>query len=141
MSPERHGRVWEYGFGPIPTLAFGSTSRRQLVGALATQLENAQELLAAAEQKFANAIGELSHVKETFEERLIKVQKKDTRRSERRVWRKNFKNRWSKWCNNFNQGNRILEIMLHLHMIDSPIFCFLWLLYMWCLVGWLFTLC
>ena len=76
MSPERHGRVWEYGFGPIPTLAFGSTSRRQLVGALATQLENAQELLAAAEQKFANAIGELSHVKETFEERLIEVQRK-----------------------------------------------------------------
>ena len=76
MSPERHGRVWEYGFGPIPTLAFGSTSRRQLVGALATQLENAQELLAAAKQKLINAIGELSHVKETFEERLIKVQKK-----------------------------------------------------------------
>ena len=76
MSLERHGRVQGYGFGPTPTSIFGSTSRRQLVGTLATQLENAQELLAAAEQKFTNAIGELSHVKETFEEQLIEVQRK-----------------------------------------------------------------
>ena len=76
MSLERHGRVQGYGFGPTPTSIFGSTSRRQLVGTLATQLENAQELLAAAEQKFTNAIGELSRVKETFEEQLIEVQRK-----------------------------------------------------------------
>ncbi|KAL6344309.1 hypothetical protein AAG906_037883 [Vitis piasezkii] len=59
-----------------PTSVFGSTSRRQSVGTLATQLENAQELLAAAKQKLINAIGELSHVKETFEEQLIEVQRK-----------------------------------------------------------------
>ena len=76
MSPKRHGRVWGHGFGPTPTSICGSTSRRQLVGTLATQLENAQELLAAVEQKFTNAIGKLSHVKETFEEQLIEVQRK-----------------------------------------------------------------
>ena len=76
MSPKRHGRVRGYGFGPTPTSICGSTSRRQLVGTLTTQLENAQELLAAAEQKFTNAIGKLSHVKETFEEQLIEVQRK-----------------------------------------------------------------
>ena len=76
MGPERHGRVRGYGFGPTPTSVFGSTSRRQSVGTLATQLENAQELLAAAKQKLINAIGELSHVKETFEKQLIEVQRK-----------------------------------------------------------------
>ena len=76
MSPKRHGRVRGYGFGPTPTSIYGSTSRRQLVGTLTTQLENAQELLAAAEQKFTNTTGKLSHVKETFEERLIEVQRK-----------------------------------------------------------------
>ncbi|RVX19804.1 hypothetical protein CK203_004981 [Vitis vinifera] len=76
MGPERHGHVRGYGFGLTPTSVFGSTSRRQSIGTLATKLENAQELLIVAEQKFTNAIGELSHVKETFEERLIEVQRK-----------------------------------------------------------------
>ena len=76
IGPERHGNFRGYGFGHTPTLVFGSTSRRQSVGTLAIQLENAQELLAVAEQKFTNAIKELSHVKETFVEQLIEVQRK-----------------------------------------------------------------
>ncbi|XP_034692308.1 uncharacterized protein LOC117919278 [Vitis riparia] len=83
MGPERHGRVRGYGFGPTPTSIFGSTSRRRPGVILSTQLENAQEMLIAAEQKFTTATEELSnvkdellHVKETFEERLIEVQKK-----------------------------------------------------------------
>ncbi|XP_034710792.1 uncharacterized protein LOC117933510 isoform X9 [Vitis riparia] len=83
MGPERHGRVRGYGFGPTPTSIFGSTSRRRSGVILSTQLENAQEMLIAAEQKFttateelSNVKDELSHVKETFEERLIEVQKK-----------------------------------------------------------------
>ena len=76
MGLERHGHVRGYGFGPTPTSVFGSSSRRWSVGTLATQLENAQELLVVVEQKFTNAIGKLSHVKETFEEWLIEVQRK-----------------------------------------------------------------
>ncbi|RVW18581.1 hypothetical protein CK203_107953 [Vitis vinifera] len=83
MGPERHGRVRGHGFGPTPTSIFGSTSRRRSGVILSTQLENAQEMLIAAEQKFttateelSNVKDELSHVKETFEERLIEVQKK-----------------------------------------------------------------
>eukprot|EP00261_Vitis_vinifera_P034189 XP_019075432.1 PREDICTED: uncharacterized protein LOC109122616 [Vitis vinifera] len=81
MGPERHGRVRGYGFGPTPTSIFGSTSRRRSRVILSTQIENAQEMLIAAEQKFTTATEELSnvkeklsHVKETFEERLIEVQ-------------------------------------------------------------------
>ena len=83
MGLERHGRVQGYGFGPTPTSVFGSTSRRRSRAILSTQLENAQEMLIVAEQKFTIATEELSnvkeklsHVKETFEERLIKVQRK-----------------------------------------------------------------
>ena len=83
MGPERHGRVRGYGFGPTPTSVFGSTSRRRSGVIISTQLENALEMLIAAEQKFTTAIeelsnakDELSHVKETFEERLIEVQRK-----------------------------------------------------------------
>ncbi|RVW28901.1 hypothetical protein CK203_111943 [Vitis vinifera] len=83
MGPERHGCVRGYGFGPTPTSIFGSTSRRRSGVILSTQLENAQEMLIAVEQKFttateelSNVKDELSHVKETFEERLIEVQKK-----------------------------------------------------------------
>ncbi|RVW73949.1 hypothetical protein CK203_053187 [Vitis vinifera] len=83
MGPERHGRVRGYGFGPTPTSIFGSTSRRRSRVILSTQIENAQEMLIAAEQKFttateelSNVKEELSHVKETFEERLIEVQRK-----------------------------------------------------------------
>ena len=83
MGPERHGRVRGYGFGPAPTSVFGSTSRRRSRAIFSTQLENAQEMLIAVEQKFTTAIeelsnvkDELSHVKETFGERLIEVQRK-----------------------------------------------------------------
>ncbi|KAJ9691563.1 hypothetical protein PVL29_013675 [Vitis rotundifolia] len=76
MGPERHDRVRGYGFGPTPTLIFGSTNRRRSGAILSTQLENAQEMLIAAKQKFTIATEELSHVKETFEERLIEVQRK-----------------------------------------------------------------
>ena len=83
MGLERHGCVRGYGFGPTPTSIFGSTSRRRSGVILSTQIENAQEMLIAAEQKFttateelSNVKEELSHVKETFEERLIKVQRK-----------------------------------------------------------------
>ena len=76
MSPKRHGRVWGYGFGPTPTSIFGSTSRRRSTNTLAIQLENAQELLVDAKQKFTNAIEELSHVKETFEKWLVEIQKR-----------------------------------------------------------------
>ncbi|RVW97993.1 hypothetical protein CK203_028978 [Vitis vinifera] len=55
-----HGRVRGYGFGPTPTLVFGSTSRRRSGAILSTQLENAQEMLIAAEQKFTTATEELS---------------------------------------------------------------------------------
>ncbi|RVW70708.1 hypothetical protein CK203_062002 [Vitis vinifera] len=82
MGPERHGHVRGYGFGPTPTSVFGSTSRRRSRAILSTQLENAQEMLIVAEQKFTTATEELSnvkeklsHVKETFEERLIEVQR------------------------------------------------------------------
>ena len=82
MGPERHHRVRGYGFGPTPTSVFGSTSRRRSGAILSTQLENAQEMLLVAEQKFtttteelSNVKDELSHVKETFEERLIEVQR------------------------------------------------------------------
>ncbi|RVX07752.1 hypothetical protein CK203_021830 [Vitis vinifera] len=83
MGLERHGRVRGYGFGPTPTSIFGSTSRRRSGVIISTQLENALEMLIAAEQKFTTAIEELSnvkyelsHVKQTFEERLIEVQRK-----------------------------------------------------------------
>ena len=76
MGLKRHGHVWGYGFGPAPISIFGSTSRRWSTGTLATQLENAQELLVVVEQKFTNAVEKLSHVKETFEERLIEIQRK-----------------------------------------------------------------
>ena len=83
MGPKRHGRVRGYGFGPTPTSVFGSTSRRQSRAIRSTQLENAQEMLIATEQKFttateelSNVKEELSHVKETFKERLIEVQRK-----------------------------------------------------------------
>ena len=76
MGPERHGHVRGYGFGPTPTSIFGSTSRRRSRASLSTQLENAQEMLIAAEQKFTTATKELSNVKETFEEMLIEVQRK-----------------------------------------------------------------
>ena len=83
MGPEKHGCVRGYGFDLIPTLVFGSTSRRRSGAILSTQLENAQEMLIVVEQKFtttteelSNVKDELSHVKETFEERLIEVQRK-----------------------------------------------------------------
>ena len=83
MGPERHDHVRGYGFGPTPTSVFGSTSRRRSRTILSTQLENAQEMLIVTEQKFKTATEELlnvkeelSHVKETFEERLIEVQRK-----------------------------------------------------------------
>ncbi|XP_019081395.1 uncharacterized protein LOC104882542 [Vitis vinifera] len=76
MGPERHGRVQGYGFGPTPTSVFGSTSRWRSRVILSTQLENAQEMLIAAKQKFTTATEELSNVKETFEEKLIEVQRK-----------------------------------------------------------------
>eukprot|EP00261_Vitis_vinifera_P033644 XP_019074887.1 PREDICTED: uncharacterized protein LOC109122483 [Vitis vinifera] len=83
MGPKRHGHVRGYEFDPTPTSVFGSTSRRRSGAILSTQLENAQEMLIIAEQKFttateefSNVKGELSHVKETFEERLIEVQRK-----------------------------------------------------------------
>ncbi|RVW72347.1 hypothetical protein CK203_055429 [Vitis vinifera] len=72
-----------HGFGPTPTSIFGSTSRRRSGVILSTQLETPKRCLIAAEQKFttateelSNVKDELSHVKETFEERLIEVQKK-----------------------------------------------------------------
>ena len=52
MGPEKHGRVRGYGFGPTLTLIFGSTSRKRSGAILSTQLENAQEMLIAIEQKF-----------------------------------------------------------------------------------------
>ena len=76
MGPKRHGRVRGYEFGPTPTSVFGSTSRRRSRVILSTQLENAQEMLIAAKQKFTTATEELSNVKETFEEKLIEVQRK-----------------------------------------------------------------
>ena len=92
MGPESHGCVRGYGFGPTPTLVFGSTSRRRSRAILSTQLENAQEMLIVAEQKFTTATEELSnvkeklsHVKETFEERLIEVQRKTREKNERKV--------------------------------------------------------
>ena len=92
MGPEKHGRVRGYGFGPTLTLIFGFTSKRRLGAIFSTQLENAQEMLIAAEQKFttateelSNVKEELSHVKETFEERLIEVQRKTREKNERKV--------------------------------------------------------
>ncbi|XP_059589813.1 uncharacterized protein LOC109124170 [Vitis vinifera] len=83
MGPKRHGRVRGYGFGPTPTSIFGSTSRKRSGVILSTQIKNAQEMLIATEQKFTTATEEisnvkekLSHVKETFEERLIEFQRK-----------------------------------------------------------------
>ncbi|KAJ9697055.1 hypothetical protein PVL29_009007 [Vitis rotundifolia] len=76
MGPERHGHVRGYGFGPTPTSIFGSTSRRRSRAFLSTQLENVQKMLIAAEQKFTTATEKLSNVKETFEKRLIEVQRK-----------------------------------------------------------------
>ena len=64
MGPKRHGRVQGYGFDPTPTSVFGSTSRRQSRAIRSTQLENAQEMLIATEQKFTTATEELSNVKE-----------------------------------------------------------------------------
>ncbi|RVW30092.1 hypothetical protein CK203_104538 [Vitis vinifera] len=64
MGPERHGHVRGYGFGPTPTSIFGSTSRRRSGASLSIQLENAQEMLIATEQKFTTATEELSNVKQ-----------------------------------------------------------------------------
>ena len=99
MGPERHGRVRGYGFGPTPTSIFGSTSRRRSGVILSTQLENAQEMLIAAEQKFtttteelSNVKNELSHVKETFEERLIEIQRKTREKVKKKVTGKMIEN-------------------------------------------------
>ena len=69
MGQERHGRVRDYEFGVTPTLVFGSNSTGQLRSTLSTQLENSQEMLRVAEQKFTTAT-------ETFEEKLVEVQRK-----------------------------------------------------------------
>ena len=83
MGLERHGHVRGYEFGLIPTSVFGFTNRRRSGVILSTQLENPQEMLIDIEQKFttttktlSNVKEKLSHVKETFEERLIEVQRK-----------------------------------------------------------------
>ncbi|KAL6324792.1 hypothetical protein AAG906_018319 [Vitis piasezkii] len=75
MGPERHGHVRGYGFGPTPTSIFGSTSRKRSKLFFQHNLKR-QEMLIATEQKFTSAIeelsnvkDELSHMKETFEER------------------------------------------------------------------------
>ena len=52
MGQERHGCVRGYGFGVTPTLVFGSSSMGQSRSTLPGQLENAQEMLRVAEQKF-----------------------------------------------------------------------------------------
>ena len=69
MRRERHERVRGYGFGATPTLVFGNSSTGQSRSTLSTQLENAQEMLRVAEQKFITTT-------ETFEEKLVEVQKK-----------------------------------------------------------------
>ena len=69
MGPERHGCVRGYGFGVTPTLVFGSSSTGQSRSTLSTQLENAQGILRVAEQKFTTAT-------ETFEEKLVEIQRK-----------------------------------------------------------------
>ena len=69
MGRERHGRVQGYGFGVTPTLVFGSSSTGQSRSTLSSQLENAQEMLRVAEQKFTITT-------ETFEEKLVEVQRK-----------------------------------------------------------------
>ena len=98
MGPKRHHRVRGYGFGPTPTLVFGSTSRRRSGAILSTQLEITQELLTVAEQKFTATTKELSNVKEELSHvRIIwrevdRSSKEATRISEKRVWRKNYGN-------------------------------------------------
>ena len=98
MGLERHGHVQGYIFGPTPTSVFSSTSRRRSGAIRSTQLEITQELLTVAEQKFTATTKELSNVKEELSHvRIIwravdRSSKEDTRRSEKRVWRKNIGN-------------------------------------------------
>ena len=52
IGRERPGRVRDYEFGVTPTLVFGSNSTGQSKSTLSAQLENAQEMIRVAEQKF-----------------------------------------------------------------------------------------
>ena len=69
MGRERHGCVRGYRFGVTPTLVFGSSSTGQSRSTLSAQLENAQEMLRVAKQKFTITT-------ETFEEKSVEVQRK-----------------------------------------------------------------
>ena len=69
MGPKRHGRVRGYEFGVTPTLVFSSSSTGQSRSTLSSQLENVQEMLRVTEQKFTITT-------ETFEEKLVEVQRK-----------------------------------------------------------------
>ena len=62
MGRERHGRVRSYGFGVTHSI-------RQSRSTLSAQVENVQEMLRVAEQKFTTTT-------ETFEEKLVEVQRK-----------------------------------------------------------------
>ena len=66
MGQEKHGRVRDYGFGVTLTLIFGSSRTGQSRFTLSAQLENAQDMLRVAEQKFTTTT-------KTFEEKLIEV--------------------------------------------------------------------
>ena len=69
MGRERRGRVRGYEFSVTHTLVFGSNSTRQSRSTLSAQLENVQEMLRVAEQKFTTTT-------KTFEEKLVEVQRK-----------------------------------------------------------------
>ena len=66
MVQEKHGRVRDYGFGVTLTLIFGSSRTWQSRFTLSASLENAQDMLRVAEQKFTTTT-------KTFEEKLIEV--------------------------------------------------------------------
>ena len=67
MGQERHGHVRSYEFGVTPTLVFGHSYIGQSRFTLLAQLENVQEMLRVAEQKFTTAT-------ETFEDKLVEIQ-------------------------------------------------------------------
>ena len=69
MGRKRHGCVRGYEFGVTPILVFGSSSTGQSISTLLAQLENTQEMLRVAEQKFTTTT-------KTLEEKLVEVQRK-----------------------------------------------------------------
>ena len=132
MGPERHEHVHGYGCDPTST-----RSSVLLVEGNSSYSCNITWKCSKASSNYRTKAYNYNWRTFTCERNIWRVvdknSKEDTRKSEKKSYRKNdwkckdkckhnFKNIWCRWCNNVNQGNRIVEIMLHFYMVTSPIF-------------------